>query len=90
MRGSELNRLDQEICGAIWTSPHAGRLMEKLGYDIGPRPPGSQAMGRGLDCVGEALEQLKARRVHTESVPVPVRSPLALPSFKTSRKRSRY
>ena len=70
MRGSEMHRLDQQICGAIWTSPHASRLMEKLGYDIGPRPPGSQAMGRGLDCVGEALEQLRARRVHTESVPI--------------------
>ena len=44
--------------------------MEELGYDIGPRPPGSRALRRAQEGLAEVLQGMKARQVHTESVPV--------------------
>jgi len=70
MRRTDLNRLDREICGCVWTSPYAKELMEVISYEFGPRPAGSKAMKKTAEFLGKVLTKLGARDVHTEQVPV--------------------
>lgn len=70
MKRSEIARLDREICGTVWTSPHTQRLMDALSYDIGPRPAGSKAFREAARLVGDVLRRIGASDVHTEPVPV--------------------
>jgi len=70
MTGTDMEQLNREICGAVWTSPHPGRLMEALSYDIGPRPTGSKAMTQAQELVATVLRELGANNVRTELVDV--------------------
>lgn len=63
-------QMDTEICGTVWTSRGAQELMEMLSYDIGPRPPGSEAMRNASIAVQQLLASFGALNVHTEPVPV--------------------
>jgi len=42
--------------------------MEKLSYDIGPRPPASEAMGQAQIILGDMLRDFGADNIHTEPV----------------------
>ena len=70
MRKGDRLKMDREICGGVWTSPHAPRLMEVLGYEIGPRPAGSRSYRTAVDFLSEEFRKIGARGIHTEPVPV--------------------
>ena len=70
MASTDCSALDREICGSVWTSPHAQTLMQVLGYDIGPRPAGSKAYKDALKLLSGELERMGARDVRSEPVPV--------------------
>jgi len=70
MKQSELARLDHDICGTVWTSPHAKSLMDTLCNDIGPRTTGSKGFAEATRIIGNALKKLGATNVKTEPVKV--------------------
>ena len=59
MKPSQITGLDRQICGAVWTSPQVTELMELLGYEIGPRPPGSKAITQAQEHLSKTLNELK-------------------------------
>ena len=70
MRTSTLERFDKEICGTVWTSPHARELLDSICYDFGTRPCASKGFRGAQQRVGGVLRKLGATKVHTEKVPV--------------------
>ena len=70
MRKPDRLKMDRAICAAAWTNPHAQRLMEVLGYDIGPRPAGSRSYKAAVKLLSGELGRIGARGVHMEPVPV--------------------
>ena len=53
MRKPDRLKMDRELCATVWTSPHGQRLMEVLGYAIGPRPAGSTSYRAAAKFLGE-------------------------------------
>jgi len=70
MDHSQRVKMDREICGGVWTSPHAQRLMEAVSYDMPRRPAGSKGMKDAVKLLGAELRKMGARNVHTEPVGV--------------------
>ncbi len=64
------SEIDARICATVWTSRGAQELMELFSYEIGPRPPGSEAMKRGSRAVQDLLASMGAMNSHTEPVSV--------------------
>jgi hypothetical protein len=70
MDGMKFEKMDQQIAGTIWTSPHPQPLVEKVCYRFGPRPAGSKALVNVRRMMARELRDIGALNVHTEPVPL--------------------
>ena len=70
MKNSDLNRIDKQICGSVWTSDHIQCLRDQICNDIGPRPTGSKSYREALEIIASALRRAGATKVRAETIPV--------------------
>ena len=75
VKPSQINILDRQICGTVWTSSQVTELMELLSCEIGPRPPGSKAMRQAQGVLAEVLRKLGSDNVHEHIEAMHVNSP---------------
>lgn len=62
--------LDHQICGCAWSSAAPERLLARLCYEIGPRPPATDAMKSAQDYLMDELRQMQVDDVWREAVPI--------------------
>ena len=68
MNRATLDRYDKNICGTVWTSPHARRLLDTICYEFGPRHTASKGLRAAQKFVASELRKLGATNVHDEKV----------------------